>query len=261
MGNEKEYFTDFTRKRTTDVYQSVYSDAINLFGLPIYYLPMDTYAESDVDGIWGEVINRDYSNVYGMRMISEDQANMAGGGDMFSKFGVDLTDDITLFITRKEFIERITGDDIRVIDDDDETVPDTDDTRPKISDLIYIPMWKSMFEITFVEEWENLMIGNRSWWKLICKKYKVRQRDIIDMDATGFDTTKDNELPDMTEDISTIDSVDDDGKAKYDIETDPDATGFGPISDDDITNDDGVDEASSIRDDSEDGGSDFMSDW
>jgi hypothetical protein len=58
---------------------------------------------------------------------------MEGEQDFISKFGLEIRDEMTLLVSRRRFVA---------------TVPQI---RPNEGDLIYVPLLKNLFEITFVE--------------------------------------------------------------------------------------------------------------
>lgn len=267
--HEREYFTNAeNQKLTLDVYQGAYQDYQNLAGINIYYLPLDDYG-TDVDGIWGEIQQRDYSSMYGMRMVPEDYTTL-GGNEVFSKFGMDFAHEIVLYTSRKEFIERITDNeqDPLIGLDTDESItedPDFDQYKPKISDLMYIPMWDSFFQVTYVDSHDNMILGQKAFWKLTCKKYSLRTDDIFDITQTGEDGTEvTNEADSKTEVIDAITNIDTIKDDKYPGELDDvTQTGYEPTVTDDVVNDNAEHAAinEEIRYDGDDGGGDALGDW
>ena len=275
--HEREYGFNFEDKSENDLMQSVYQDAQTIFGINVYYIPLSDYEDGEFDSVWGEIQQKNYNRVYGMRMIAEDQQLMAGSSDLFSKFGLDVQDEVVLYTTRKEFVERITGEEIIVDgESEDEHVDDsritpvagqrvTEDTgRPKISDLVWLPIWNSMFEITYIEDNEGMFNGFRGWWKLICKKYKVHESNTIDITQTGIGETVDEEAEDIADIVAKINSVVEDDKDRIQnaTDTDVDATGYEPDRTDNILNDDvAVDSPDDIEDDGEESDGDLFSNW
>ena len=61
---------------------------------------------------------------------------MDGEGDFISKFGLEIRDEITLLVSRKRF--KYATRSLNFI-------------RPREGDLVYVPLMKNFFEITFVE--------------------------------------------------------------------------------------------------------------
>jgi hypothetical protein len=283
MANEKSYglngFQGASNLPQSQFYQSVFTDAIDSYGIDVFYLPLadfnnDTtqtghvYNDDNIDAIWGEIRTRKYDKTFGMRMIAEDMMQLGGQGDMFSKFGLQVFDDMTLFITRKEFQERITGEEIDLFDGQNLTVnEDTHDmalgtVSPKVGDLVFIPMWKeSVYEITHVEDEEYMILGHRAFWKLIVKKYIVSPEEYIDItDTTDDNAAENNENTLSVADVvNTINDLDDRQRDKVNsFETDTTQTGFVENKKDDIVNDNVSVEAPTIVDPDE---INFLDDW
>ena len=267
MANEKEYFINYENKSTSDHFQSIYVDAQNQYGIQLYYIPLDEYNDDQIDAIWGEIQQKNYSKMYGMRMLAEDQGIMQGQGNFFSKVGLQTVDESTFYTTRKEFIERITGKITRPFDGGNQNIDDKrplDDgfIGPKIADLIYVPMWNSLFKVDHVEDNENLMNGFRGMWKLECSKYKIDGNETIDIDKVNNSASQVN-AENTQEIVDAINEIDDNELARIEeaTETNVGETGFGENKKDEVINDNVAVETQTLRDDTEDGGSDIFSDW
>lgn len=187
MANEIHYKFNFTEPAENLLYQSLIQEMQNMFGVDLYYLPLNAYSASDINVIFQEVKEKNYHKIYKMRMYMSDMTLMGGGGDILQRFGLTINDEVILYITRKEFIERMQGiyidmskGKINYQDIDDNSI------RPKIADLIYIPNWESFFNIKFVEDKENMILGNNTSWKLICSKYTIDRSENILIGQTGI---------------------------------------------------------------------------
>ena len=184
-------------------------------------------------------------------MMAEDTSMMAGQ-DVFSKFGLSVQDEIVLYVTRKEFHERVFDEEYDLLEhvEDGVEVYDDHDKEPKIGDLVYVKMFDSLFTLTFIERHENMVHGNKFTYKLNCKKYQVTESENIDIVEVGSD---------KQDIIDTINAIDDDKKQKvadaltYDV----DETGYEPNNTDDFANDNVAHEAKKIRDEE----SDIFGDW
>lgn len=247
--NEKSYSFNFIDKNVNVLYQNLVTQAFDQYGFEVYYIKATDYnPTTDLDTIFNEVQNRAYSYIYKLRMYSEEPTMMQGAGDIFSKFGLEIQDEITLYVTRKEFYNRMTnGEDQDYSEGSYSTLVNTeDDIRPKISDLIYVPFWKSIFEISFTEDKENMFLGFFSW-KLICKKYNHDVSEKIDIEETG--TTNQDIIDILRNDFNTEDD-------KREVEMDPTSPSFTP-STTEIHNDDIQEKAEDNK--SDDG--DFFNKW
>lgn len=106
-------------------------EAMQIKGMDVFYLPRST--RDEVDYLYGEDTLKQYNFAYPIEMYLENVTGMDGEGDFISKFGLEIRDEITLLMSRRRFSS---------------IVPQK---RPNEGDLIYVPLVKNFFEITFVE--------------------------------------------------------------------------------------------------------------
>jgi len=110
-------------------------ESIKQYGMNVYYIPRES--RDQIDFLYGEETIKKFTHAYFIEMYLENVLGMEGqGGDMMSKFGLDIQDEVTLLVARKRFKN---------------TIPSSLAIRPREGDLIYIPLVQNFFEITFVE--------------------------------------------------------------------------------------------------------------
>jgi hypothetical protein len=253
--NEKNYKFNFTKSTYTNaLYQGIIQEYIDMYGIDTYYMPKKEYEPEDIDQVFNEVNNKEYDRVYRMRMLLEESI-MGGGGDIFSKFGLEIQDEIVLYISIKEFHERRTGEDTDFSKGKNELskeieLDDFTEYRPEILDLMYVPMWNTFFEVSFVEHQENMVGQFSTSYKLVCKKYIQDENINIDIDETGNgDVDEGAQDDEFNSFVDMINQTDDNNRDRTDIVMDPDETGFDPDNTE-IDNDNIEREAESeIRDD------------
>jgi len=190
--------TDQAKRRYPDLEQDLLTQMYDQYGLDITYITVQIETGTDIDYIFNEIQEKRYTNTYDFRMYVDDMTLLGGQGDVFAKFGLQIQDEITLFVTPLEF-KRALGD---------------DDIIPSISDLIYVEMWNSIFEITFVEDQENKVLGRQISYKLICKKHSPSVHETIDTDVDVIDdiandSTDTQEFPPDREEININDTFED----------------------------------------------------
>jgi Virus neck protein len=239
------FHTKPNQDKVNFLYSKIYTQGIQMYGENIYFLPF-TINKDMVDKVFVEQQNKDYNEIYKIRMYPEDVTRMEGNGDLFSKFGITVSDEVTLYTTRIDFHEKVTGT-IITKDNFNEVEALSSETKPKISDLIYIPFWQSIFEITFVEDQENLILGN-SFWKLICKKWRSDVDTVIELDVTGSEI-----------DTDVLDYLNNFTVETYVEDKDFSQTG-SDMSDAESMNKEFENIGNEIRDDSE-GSSDLFDNW
>ena len=128
------YFNPFPTNQITSeqlLVEDLLIEALKIYGMDVYYLPRSSGDE--VDYIYGEDSNKQYTSAYPIELYLENVTGMDGEGDFISKFGLEIRDEITLLVSRRRFAA---------------TVPQK---RPNEGDLIYVPLVQNFFEISFVE--------------------------------------------------------------------------------------------------------------
>jgi hypothetical protein len=128
------YFNPFPLNQITSeqlLVEDLLIEALKINGMDVYYLPRSSGDE--VDYIYGEDSNKQYTAAYPIELYLENVTGMDGEGDFISKFGLEIRDEISLLVSRRRFAA---------------TVPQK---RPNEGDLIYVPLVQNFFEISFVE--------------------------------------------------------------------------------------------------------------
>ncbi len=128
------YFNPFPTSQITPeqlLVEDLVIEAMQMYGMDVFYLPRSS--RDSVDFLFGEDTLKQYNTVFPLEMYMENITGMEGEQDFISKFGLEIRDEMTLLVSRRRFVA---------------TVPQT---RPKEGDLIYVPLLKNLFEITFVE--------------------------------------------------------------------------------------------------------------
>jgi hypothetical protein len=132
------YFNPFPTNQITSeqlLVEDLLIEALKIYGMDVYYLPRSSGDE--VDYIYGEDSNKQYTAAYPIELYLENVTGMDGEQDFISKFGLEIRDEVTLLVSRRRFAS---------------TVPQR---RPHEGDLIYVPLVQNFFEITFVEHENN----------------------------------------------------------------------------------------------------------
>ena len=100
----------------------------------VYYIPRES--RDQIDYLYGEETIKKFTHAYFIEMYLENVLGMEGQGDLMSKFGLDIQDELTLLVARRRFKN---------------TIPSSLAIRPREGDLVYVPLVQNFFEITFVE--------------------------------------------------------------------------------------------------------------
>lgn len=109
-------------------------EALQWAGMDVYYLPATNNTE--IDYLFGDHALREFNRAYPIEMYLENITGMDGEGDFISKFGLEVRDEITLLVSRRRFKFTTAASNLAV---------------PREGDVIYVPLVRNFFEITFVE--------------------------------------------------------------------------------------------------------------
>ena len=110
----------------------------------------------------------------------------SGQGDIMTKFGVSLRDEVTLTISRERFEDFISP--FLEADEDYELA-----SRPREGDIIFFPLGERLFEVKFVEHEEPFyQLGKNYVYQLKCELFEYED-EVID---TGIDAI-DSQLEDL----------------------------------------------------------------
>jgi hypothetical protein len=111
-------------------------EALQWAGMDVYYLPVSSRSESEIDYLFGDHQLKEYRRAYPIEMYLENVTGMDGEGDFISKFGLEIRDELSFLVSRRRFKQSTAG---------------TNLIRPREGDLIYVPLTQNFFEINFVE--------------------------------------------------------------------------------------------------------------
>ena len=128
------YFNPFPTSQITNeqlLVEDLVIEAMQMYGMDVYYLPRGT--RDQVDYLYGEDTLKQYTTAYPIEMYMENITGMSGEQDFISKFGLEIRDEVSMLVSRRRWKATVPG------------------IRPNEGDLVYIPLVKNLFEITYVE--------------------------------------------------------------------------------------------------------------
>jgi hypothetical protein len=112
-------------------------EMIQIYGMDVWYIIRNTQQGQEIDPLFEEAPNSTFTNAIPIEMYLNSYQGFGGPGDLVSKFGLDVPDELTLSVHRRRFAEDI-GMPFNLI-------------RPQEGDLVYFPLTNGVFEIRFVE--------------------------------------------------------------------------------------------------------------
>jgi hypothetical protein len=151
------YFTQGT-KGEQNLVQDLIDEHIKIYGIECYYIPRKIYE----DKLWKDIYYSEFKDSYLIEMYLENFEGFGGKGDMLSKFGLKVSDEISLTVSRrrwKDFVDLSTN---KIVQG-----------RPNDGDLIFFPLNQNVFEIKFVENQSPFYQLNKLYiYTLTCEMFE-----------------------------------------------------------------------------------------
>ena len=152
--------------------QSLINEQLSMYGLEVAYLPQRMVRRETV---MEEVSSSKFTDQYMIEAYLSNFDGYSGSGDILSKFGMQLKDEVTLIISKERFEDFISPF-LEEIPDDENTTS----LRPREGDLIYFPLGGRIFEIKFVEhEQPFYQLGKTYVYELKCELFEYSDRAVI----------------------------------------------------------------------------------
>lgn len=132
------YFNFFPERVTSEqlLIEDLVIESLKIHSMDVYYLPRES--RDQIDQLMGEEQLKQFTSAYPIEMYMENTTAMEGDGDLITKFGLEIRDEMTLLVSRRRF---------------QFTLPSL--LRPREGDIIYVPLLQNFFEIAFVEHENN----------------------------------------------------------------------------------------------------------
>jgi len=139
-----------------NVTESIVIETIRMMGKNCFYIPREY---NNISVLYGEDPLSTFTNKIEIEMYPATVNGFGGAGDLASRFGIEVKDDVTLVVSKKRFTKEVT--------EKFNTI-----TRPREGDLIYFPLSKTFFEINFVEhETPFYQLGKLYTFTLFCETF------------------------------------------------------------------------------------------
>ena len=162
--------------------QNLINEQLRLYGIEVTYIPRKYV---DTNSIIEEVTTSKFDDNFAIEAYVETYDGYAGAGDVLTKFGMSLRDEVTLTISKERFEEFISP--FMDADDDIEL-----SSRPREGDLVFFPLGQRLFEIKFVEHEEPFyQLGKNYIYKLKCELFEYED-EVIDTSIDAIDSQVDD---------------------------------------------------------------------
>ena len=160
--------------------QDLINEQLKIYGVEVIYIPRKFVKK---ETIIKEVTSSKFDDNFAIEAYINTYEGYNGQGDILTKFGMSLKDEISLVISRERYEDFIAPFlDTSIISDTELS------TRPKEGDLVYFPLGQRLFEVKFVEhEQPFYQLGKLYVYELKCELFEYED-EIIDTTVDEIDT-------------------------------------------------------------------------
>tara|TARA_S200002703_G_scaffold145129_1_gene139295 strand:- start:179 stop:2119 length:1941 start_codon:yes stop_codon:yes gene_type:complete len=179
--------------------QELINEQLTIYGVEVIYLPRKIVNQ---DTVLNEIQSSKFDDNFAIEAYVNTYEGYGGAGDIMTKFGMSLKDELTVTISREryeDFIAPFLGE-LDANNDDEINVA----SRPREGDLIYFPLGRRLFEVKFVEhEQPFYQLGKNYVYQLKCELFEYSD------ELGGWDqlSTTTEEIDSVLEDQGYITSI------------------------------------------------------
>jgi len=158
--------------------QDLINEQLKIYGVEVTYIPRKFVRKQTI-------IKEVQSSLFDDNFLLEAYVNTyegySGQGDIMTKFGVSLKDELTVTVSKERFEDFIGP--FLSAEEEYELA-----SRPREGDLVYFPLGQRLFEVKFVEhEQPFYQLGKTYVYELKCELFEYED-EVIDTDIEAIDT-------------------------------------------------------------------------
>ena len=173
------YFSNYDNFNEQNLIDDLVIESIQIFGIDVHYI---SGLFNNVDKIFNEDDTPLYDELYNFEVYVKNVDGFEGEGDFLSKFGLEIRDSITFTVAIRTFEQYVTRNNQSIV-------------RPKENDIIYLPLNKKMYRITYVEH-ESVFYQSGS-----LQVYDIKC-ELMEYSNERFDTGR-SDIDDYFDDINS----------------------------------------------------------
>ena len=154
------YFNNVTSSEEQRLINDLTEEVVKIHGIDVFYIPRKLIKE---DPLLGEDVLAQFEEAYDIEMYLKSTEGFGGEGDLVSKFGLDVRDEVIFTVHKDRFQEAAEP-----------------MTKPLEGDLIFLPNTsKGLYEIKFVEhEQPFYQAGQNYSFDLTCELYQYSEEQL-----------------------------------------------------------------------------------
>lgn len=156
---------DINQSNEANTYNQIASEFQYLHGTDVVFMPREVGPE---ESIFGEYLASKIEKGIPLRVFIEEMEAWSGGGDMYTKFGLQVTDECTIHTNKTSWLQATN-------------FSLSADVYPKQGDLFWIAKAQKLFQISHIEDETTpgfYLFGNRTGYKIQCKMFSYNHEEI-----------------------------------------------------------------------------------
>ena len=164
--------------------QDLVNEHLRFHGVEVIYIPRK-YVNRKT--ILEEVQTSKFDDNFALEAYVNNFDGYSGAGDILTKFGVSVRDELMLTVSKERF-EDFIAPFMAGQDDGTDSSELPTSTRPREGDLVYFPLGQRLFEIKFVEHEDPFyQLGKNYVYMLKCELFEYED-ELIDTSIAEVDT-------------------------------------------------------------------------
>jgi hypothetical protein len=161
--------------------QDLINEQLTIYGVEVTYIPRKFVRKQT---IIEEIQSSRFDDNFLIEAYVNTYEGYSGAGDILTKFGMSLRDELVITISKERFEDFIAAFLTAMPDEEIELA-----TRPREGDLIYFPLGQRLFEVKFVEhEQPFYQLGKNYVYELKCELFEYED-EVLDTSIDEIDTT------------------------------------------------------------------------
>jgi hypothetical protein len=164
--------------------QDLINEHLRMYGVEVVYIPRKFVNRKS---IIEEVQSSRFDDNFAIEAYVNTYDGYSGAGDILTKFGMSLRDELLITISKERF-EDFIAPFLGALDDGTGEGEVILSTRPREGDLVYFPLGQRLFEVKFVEH-ENpfYQLGKNYVYELKCELFEYED-EVIDTSIHEIDS-------------------------------------------------------------------------
>jgi hypothetical protein len=160
--------------------QELINEQLKIYGVEVIYIPRKFVRKQT---IIKEIQSSAFDDNFSIEAYLNNYEGYSGQGDILSKFGMNLKDELSLIISKERFEDFISPFMLESEIDGELELS----TRPREGDIVYFPLGQRLFEVKFVEhEQPFYQLGKLYVYELKCELFEYED-EVIDTSIDEID--------------------------------------------------------------------------